>query len=126
MGVMQIGGDFLVHLHFLWWVRWVGGFGSWMVGSLEHRLGGILAIMGCSLLSRDSWRASMSILYSRYISIGRIEASISIAIMGVVLKAPVIRHRHVFCRHLRLLSIWLFQDHQNRGRPYSVMGRMAL
>ncbi len=65
------------------------GVGSWMVGSLEHRSGGILAIMGCSLLSQDRQRASMSILYSRYISISGIEASISIAIMGVVLKALV-------------------------------------
>src|SRR5258707_10523279 len=120
MRVMHIGGDFLVRLHFLWWVRWAGGFRSWMVGSLEHRLGRILAIMGCSLLSRDRRRASMSILYSRNILIGGIEASISIAIRGVVLKAPVIRCRHVFCRRLRLLSIWPFRDCQNRGRPYSV------
>ena len=92
---------FLVLDVFLGWVRCVGVGGRWVDGSFQRWLGGVLVMMGWLSSSWDSLRASMSILYSRYSLIGGMEALISMAIMGVVLNALVVRHRHVFWSLLR-------------------------
>ena len=92
---------FLVLDVFLGWIRCVGVGRGWVDGSFQRWLGGVLAMMGWLSSSQDSLRASTSILYSRYRSIGGMEALISMAIMGVVLNALVVRCRHVFWSLLR-------------------------
>src|SRR5258708_3989000 len=58
--------------------------------------------------------------------IGGIEASISIAVMFVVQNTPVIMCRHLFCVVTRVICSFPFFDFQNMGRPYVVIGHIAL
>src|SRR5258707_15528502 len=59
-------------------------------------------------------------------SIGGIEASISIAVMFVVRNVPVIMHRHLFCVVARVVCSFPFFDFQNMGRLYVAIGCIAL
>src|SRR5258708_26953582 len=125
MHAIQVQGVFLFCLQFPWGDRCVGSSGVLVGGSFGLCSWGILAIMGWSSFRHDSQSASMSILYSRYRSIGGMDISISIAIVGVVLKAPKISHRHSFCSCFKLFRTWLLCDLQYRGRLYRAMGMMA-
>src|SRR5258708_19348807 len=118
MHAIQVQGVFLFHLRFPWGDRCAGSSGVLVGGSFGLCTWGILAIMGWSSFRRDSRSASMSILYSRYRSIGGMDVSISIAIVGVVLKAPEISHRHLFCSCFKLFSSFPPCDLHYSASPY--------
>ncbi len=106
MHAIQVWGVFLFRLWFPWGDRCAGSSGVLVGGSFGLCSWGILAIMGWSSFRCDSWSASMSILYSRYRSIRGMDISISIAIVGVVLKVPEISQSHSFCSRFKLFRTW--------------------
>src|SRR5258708_773643 len=114
---IHVDGFFLVCPSFLWLVRWVGSGGGGVYDRFHQVSGMIWAIMGWLSFRWERQRASISSLLSMYRSIRGMDASISIVIMGVVLNAPVMSHRHSFCSHLIWLRIRPLRDLQKRGRP---------
>ena len=61
----------------------------------------------------------------RVMLIGGTEVSVSRAAIGVVLKAPVMRHSALFCTHSRMFLMLVDLLFQKAAWPYVVIGRMA-
>src|SRR5258707_15764281 len=74
---MHVGGGFLVRLGLLWFMRWFGRGGGCVWESLRRSLWVMREITGWLLFRRDRRSASISSLYSMYMSIGGMDASIS-------------------------------------------------
>ncbi len=102
----------------------------YLLGLINGGKGGGDARVGCVLWSGNTWqmigwslgrearhRASISSLCSIHMSIGGIEASISMAAIFVVQNAPVIICRHLFCVIVRAVRSFPFLDFQNIGSP---------
>ena len=105
---------------------WGGSGGGCVMVAFFLCLGGSLAIIGWSSPSHAICRASMSNLYSMSRTIRGMDASISIATIGVVLKAPVMIHRQLFWSFFMWFKVRLFFDFQYSGRPYKVVSRITL